>query len=137
VDRLLDPEGYDFDVVAGPALQVGWVPPRGLGFDFRLGYFLPTGMYDAKGFSGIMGLSYSIPSGAHVVQFKAGATGLVGGDDDGSGYFGGGGYGGVGIILRLRGRLGIQGDVLARYFHTNEGGAFAPSVALGLVLLPS
>ena len=125
-----------FDVVAGPAFQLGYVTPRGLGFDFRGGYFLPTGRYDLNGISGILGISYGIPLGTHLFQLKAGATGLVGGDSDGSQGTGGGGYGGVGVVLRLAGRLGIQGDLLARYLQTGDRGVFAPSAAIGLVLLP-
>lgn len=125
-----------FDALAGPAFQLGYVTPRGLGFDFRAGYFLPTGRYDLNGVSGILGVSYAIPLGPHLFQVKAGATGLVGGDSDGSQGGGGGGYGGIGIVLRLAGRLGIQGDLLARYLQNGDRGVFAPSAAVGLVLLP-
>jgi hypothetical protein len=125
-----------FDALWGPALQIGLVRPRGIGFDFRAGYFLPTGFYNLDGATGILGANYSLPLGAHVVQFKLGAAGMVGGDSDGSIIGGGGPYGGVGVVLRVAGRLGVQADALARYYATGEGGVFAPSAALGLTLLP-
>ncbi len=125
-------QDVDFDVTVGPAFQLGYVTPHGLGFDFRGELVLPTGFYDMNGVSGILGLSYSFPVGAHVLQLKAGVTWIAGGDSDGSHIAGGGGYAGVGAVLRLSGRLGIQGDLLARYL----GPGVVPSAALGLVLLP-
>ena len=125
-----------FDALWGPALQIGLVRPRGFGFDFRAAYFLPTGAYDLNGVTGILGANYSLPIGRHAVQFKLGAAGMVGGDSDGSTVGGGGPYGGLGIVLRVAGRLGVQADALARYYATGDGGVFAPSAALGLTLLP-
>ena len=125
-----------FDAFWGPALQIGLVRPRGFGFDFRGGYFFPTGFYNMKGVSGILGANYSLPVGQHVVQFKLGASGMAGNDSDGSVYGGGGPYGGLGVILRVAGRLGVQADALARYYATGDGGVFAPSAAIGLTLLP-
>ena len=103
-----------------------------LEFDFRGEYFLPAGRYDVPGVSGILGLSYSFPVRAHVLQLKAGVTWIAGGDSDGSHIVGGARYAGVGAALRLSGRLGIQGDLLARYL----GPGVVPSAAPGLVLLP-
>lgn len=125
-----------FDAAYGPAVQLSYVRPRGLGVDVRAAYVLPTGFYGLTGISGILGLTYGMPAGRHLVQLKAGASGLAGGDSDGSIIAGGGPYGGLGLVVRLSGRLGIQGDVLARYYHTGDGGVFAPSAALGVVLLP-
>lgn len=125
-----------FDALWGPALQIGLVRPRGFGFDFRAAYFLPTGAYDLNGVTGILGANYSMPLGRHAVQFKLGAAGMVGGDSDGSTVGGGGPYGGLGVVLRIAGRLGVQADALARYYATGDGGVFAPSAAIGLTLLP-
>ncbi len=117
-------------------MQLSYVRPRGVGFDVRASCVLPTGFYDLTGISGVLGLTYGIPAGRHLVQLKAGASGLAGGDSDGSIIAGGGPYGGLGFVVRVSGRLGIQGDALARYYHTGDGGVFAPSAALGVVLLP-
>ncbi len=125
-----------FDALWGPALQIGLARPRAIGIDFRAGYFFPTGAYDLNGVTGILGANYSVPLGRHAVQFKLGAAGMVGGDSDGSIVGGGGPYGGVGVVLRIAGRFGVQADALARYYATGDGGVFAPSAALGLTLLP-
>jgi len=125
-----------FDAAYGPAVQLSYVRPRGIGCDVRASFVLPTGFYDLTGTSGILGLTYGIPAGRHLVQLKAGASGLAGGDSDGSIIAGGGPYGGLGLVARVSGRFGIQGDALARYYHTGDGGVFAPSAAVGVVLLP-
>lgn len=124
-----------FDVLGGPGFQLGYIRPRGVGMDFRGAYLVPTGFYGLTGVSGILGLSYSLPAGTHIVQLKAGAAAFGGGDSDGSIFAGGGPYGGVGAVLRIAGRLGLQSDVLARYYETGDRGVFAPSASVGLVLL--
>lgn len=125
-----------FDVAGGGAVHVALVRPGGIGVEVRGGYFFPTGFYDLNGLSGIFGLTYSLPVGASLVQLKAGVTGLVGGDSDGSIIGGGGPYGGAGAIVRLTGRLALQGDLLARVYETGSGVVFGPSLAVGVAVVP-
>jgi hypothetical protein len=128
--------GAPFDVLGGPALQVSRLTPGGLGIDIRGAYLLPSGFYNLTGVSGIAGLSYGIPAGRALVLVKGGITGLLGGDSDGSVYGGGGGYGGLGVVFPVAGRLGVHLEALARGLKTGDGGIFAPSAAAGLMWLP-
>ena len=125
-----------FEKLGGVGLQLGHLKPLGFGFDFRAAYFFPAGRFRAAGVSAILGTAYGLPAGPALFQLKAGAAGLVGGDNDGTPVVTAGPYVGVGLVGRVTGRLGVQGDVLARFYVTSGDPAFAPSAAIGLLLLP-
>lgn len=122
-----------FDKLGGPAILVSRINPRGVGFDFRGAYILPTGFHDLRAVSGIMGMSYGMPFGLHLLQLKAGATGVFGGDSDGSVFGAGGPYLGAAWLLPLGSRSGLQLDGLARFYRSGDGDVTAPSVGLAFM----
>ncbi len=131
-----DQDYSPIDRLAGPAVQASYLAPRGIGFDARVGYFVDNGFYGAHGLSGIVGATYGVPLGRHLFQAKAGATGFIGGNSDGSQLAGGGPYGGGGITFRVAGRFGIQAELQGRLYRTGSGWSFAPGAAATLLLLP-
>jgi hypothetical protein len=122
-----------FDKLAGPAALVSRINPAGIGFDFRAAYILPTGFYNLRAVSGILGLSYSVPFGLNLLQLKGGATGVFGGDSDGSIFGAGGPYLGLAWLLPVGTRAGLQLDGLMRFYQSGDGDVTAPSIGLAFV----
>lgn len=122
-----------FDKLAGPAALVSRINPGGIGFDFRAAYILPTGFYNLRAVSGILGVSYSLPFGLNLLQLKGGATGVFGGDSDGSIFGAGGPYLGLAWLLPVGTRAGLQLDGLVRFYQSGDGDVTAPSVGLAFV----
>jgi hypothetical protein len=122
-----------FDNLAGPAALVSRINPGGVGFDFRAAYILPTGFYNLRAVSGILGLNFSVPFGLNLLQLKGGATGVFGGDSDGSIFGAGGPYLGVACLLPIGSRAGLQIDGLVRFYQSGDGDVTAPSIGLAFV----
>ena len=102
-----DPD-WDHDRIGSVGLR-GTLHRDGVGVHFELNGFPPTGRYGLTGASAIAGVT--VPFGAEAPGWtvRAGATGIAGGDSDGSVLIGGGPYAGLGLALPV---LSVQARAL-------------------------
>ena len=120
----------------GPSAFAAWVSTGSIGFETALSYIVPSGFYDFTGVSLDLGLVYAIPlRSSSVILLRAGGTGLVGGDADGTGGAAGAFYAGAGFLQQLAGPLAFRVDLTPRIW-VSESTAVTFGGSAALVIVP-
>lgn len=114
----------------------GWALGPGAGIDFRLGrhFALGTemtalvtssGFYRFRGGQADLAIAFVPGSGPVEPELRAGVTGVLGGDSDGSIGNAAGLFGGGGVTWWISPRFGLRGKATWHVWHTGVTGAGA------------